>query len=109
MRKDEHISWRDSSDQVDGEPGSGTPIEEHLDVVSRGAEVDGRTSAVEDLQGLVVARAFDVLGEEELGRRGADGQWDEWIHPKDHRERIGDGDAHHCPPGYRYGDLREDR
>ena len=38
--------------------------------ITTGAQVDSRTRPVVDLECLVVARALDVLGEEELGRSG---------------------------------------
>jgi hypothetical protein len=67
------IAGRHRAGEGDGQPGGGVAVEEHLDRVAAGRQIDGRAGAVVDLQRLVVAGALDVLGEEELGRRG--GGW----------------------------------
>jgi hypothetical protein len=54
--------------QIDRERAGPAPVEAHLDCVVVRREIDGRSGAVVDLEGLVVARPLDVLGEEELGR-----------------------------------------
>jgi hypothetical protein len=70
LREDEHITRGDGPDEVDGQAGSRAAVEEHLDVVAVPAEIDRRTGAVVDLDRFVVARPFDVLGDEQLGSLG---------------------------------------
>ena len=58
------------SREIDRGPGVDAAIEEHLQAVA--GEVDGSTGPVVDLDGLVVARPLDVLGEEQVSRRSED-------------------------------------
>jgi len=105
LREDEHVPDGGSARQADGQPRRSAPVEEHLDVVATGAEVNRRPRAVVDLQRLVVAAPLDVLAEEELCRRRSrrrrrhqrqeraerKGDRDEKRESALHRHREGDG------------------
>ena len=75
-------------------PALGRAVEEHLDVVAAGRQVDRRAGAVVDLEGLVVARALDVLGEEQLGRRGSGRRH------RGHHDGHGHGEGAHGDPSH---------
>jgi hypothetical protein len=67
---DVDVAARDGAGEVDPQCRHIVAVEEHPDAVAAGREIDRRAGAVEDLEGLVVARSLDVLREEDLGRRG---------------------------------------
>src|SRR5439155_5269735 len=69
-REDEDVAVRDGSGEVHGGTGGGGSVEVELHDVAVRGQVDGCAGAVVQLQRLVVRGAFDVLGYEQVGRRG---------------------------------------
>ncbi len=63
------VTRRDRAGQEDRQAGRRAAVEVHGHRVAAGGEIDRRAGAVVDLERLVVARALDVLGEEQLRRR----------------------------------------
>jgi hypothetical protein len=68
LGEDEDVAGLDGAGEADGQAGAGVAVEEHLHLVGAG-QGDRRGTRVEDLEGLVVRAALDVLGEEELAWR----------------------------------------
>ncbi len=68
--EDEHVVGGDRAGQVDREPGGGRAVEEHLQAVRVRRQVDRGAGSVVELDRLVVGRALDVFGDEQVGGRG---------------------------------------